>query len=52
VASALDQSGWREIIGTVAGDDTILLVVKPAEVMPELTIKLESLFKQGEARFD
>ncbi len=45
VASALDQSGWREIIGTVAGDDAILVVVKPAEEVPELMKKLESLFK-------
>lgn len=29
VASALDHAGWPEIIGTVAGDDTILVVVKP-----------------------
>jgi transcriptional regulator of arginine metabolism len=45
VASALDQSGWREIIGTVAGDDAILVVVKPAEDVPELTKKLEFLLK-------
>ncbi|NQS74859.1 MAG: arginine repressor [Peptococcaceae bacterium] len=31
VASAIDQSGWEEIIGTVGGDDTILVVVKPKE---------------------
>ncbi|HHP50576.1 MAG TPA: arginine repressor [Moorella mulderi] len=29
VASCLDNVGWREVIGTVAGDDTILVVVKP-----------------------
>lgn len=29
VASAVDQSGWKEIIGTVGGDDTILVVIKP-----------------------
>ena len=29
VASAIDQAGWDEIIGTVGGDDTILVVVKP-----------------------
>lgn len=29
VASAIDQSGWQEIIGTVGGDDTILVIVKP-----------------------
>jgi transcriptional regulator of arginine metabolism len=26
VARALDMIGWREIVGTVAGDDTILVV--------------------------
>ncbi|MFX4260957.1 arginine repressor [Pelotomaculum propionicicum] len=31
VASAIDTSGWDEIIGTVGGDDTILVVVKPKE---------------------
>lgn len=31
VASAIDQAGWNEIIGTVGGDDTILVVVKPKE---------------------
>ena len=29
VASAIDNAGWPEIIGTVGGDDTILVVVKP-----------------------
>ncbi len=32
VASAIDQSEWPEIIGTVAGDDTILVVVKPKNI--------------------
>jgi len=31
VASAIDLAGWDEIIGTVGGDDTILVVVKPKE---------------------
>jgi len=31
VALAIDQAGWDEIIGTVGGDDTILVVVKPRE---------------------
>ena len=29
VASAIDRSRWPEIIGTVGGDDTILVIVKP-----------------------
>lgn len=28
VARALDQSAWTEIIGTIAGDDTVLVVTK------------------------
>ena len=30
VAAALDALGWPEVIGSVAGDDSILLVVRPA----------------------
>ena len=29
VASALDTAQWPEILGTVAGDDTIFAAVKP-----------------------
>lgn len=29
VASCIDQIEWKEIIGTVAGDDTIMVIVKP-----------------------
>ncbi|MBK6781318.1 MAG: arginine repressor [Gemmatimonadetes bacterium] len=28
VAAALDQAGWKEIIGTLAGDDTLLIIAK------------------------
>lgn len=36
VASCIDQIEWKEIIGTVAGDDTILVIVKPKEAVPEI----------------
>ncbi len=36
VAYALDNFIWKEVIGTVAGDDTILLVVKPKEAAPQI----------------
>lgn len=36
MASAIDHAHWQEIIGTVAGDDTILIVVKPKESTPEV----------------
>ncbi len=32
LAEALDESGWRELLGTLAGDDTILCVARsPAD---------------------
>jgi len=34
VASAIDEGGWAEIIGTIGGDDTILVVLNSAEAMP------------------
>lgn len=42
VASALDHTKWPEIIGTVAGDDNILIVVKPKEAVPDLMARLQS----------
>ena len=34
MAAALDYCKWPEIIGTVAGDDSILVVIKPKETAP------------------
>jgi transcriptional regulator of arginine metabolism len=34
VASAIDEAAWPEVIGTVGGDDTILVIVRSAEEMP------------------
>jgi transcriptional regulator of arginine metabolism len=43
VASTLDYAKWPEIIGTVAGDDNILVVIKPIEAVPQILRKLELL---------
>jgi len=45
VASLLDGSKWPGIIGTLAGDDTILLVIKPKEKVEVILGKLKSLMK-------
>ena len=37
VGSAIDNVGWEEIIGTVAGDDTVFIVVKPREETEDLS---------------
>lgn len=43
VASTIDHVRWPEIIGTVAGDDTILIVVKPPDIAPQVMAKFQRL---------
>ncbi len=41
LGSAIDNVEWGEIIGSVAGDDTLLLVIKPKEMTEILFNKLQ-----------
>ncbi|KAB2951690.1 arginine repressor [Heliorestis acidaminivorans] len=41
VAAFFDSNPWPEVIGTVAGDDTILLVVKPPEAVERLVKEIK-----------
>lgn len=43
VASAIDWEEWPEILGTVAGDDTILLILRNADHLPVIQQRLEDL---------
>ncbi|MDR3602898.1 MAG: arginine repressor [Desulfosporosinus sp.] len=43
LAAVMDNSNWEEVIGTVAGDDTILLIIKPKEVVPVVLERLTTL---------
>lgn len=43
VAAALDELSWREVVGTVAGDDSILVVVRQRQVVEALVEKLQRL---------
>lgn len=46
VAAAMDRAGWPEVVGTVAGDDTVLVICadtkRAAEVEARLRTMLES----------
>ena len=42
VASALDNAQWAEILGSDAGDDTILVENRKKEEIPDIIDKLES----------
>ena len=43
IASTLDHAKWPEIIGTVAGDDNILVVIKPISAVENVMQKLRDL---------
>jgi transcriptional regulator of arginine metabolism len=43
VASTIDYAKWPEIIGTVAGDDNILVVVKPVDAVLLVIARFQSL---------
>ena len=47
IAEAIDQEEFEEVLGTIAGDDTILIVTRSAEARTSLTRRLLKL--AGEA---
>jgi transcriptional regulator of arginine metabolism len=47
VASAIDEAGWPEVLGTIGGDDTILVVLNSAQAMP--VVKQRFLDLKGSA---
>jgi transcriptional regulator of arginine metabolism len=45
VAAALDRAGWSEIVGTIAGDDTVLVICLDARRAQEVENKLKVLLE-------
>jgi transcriptional regulator of arginine metabolism len=45
VTEALDQAGWEEIIGTIAGDDTVLIITRNQRLRQEIAARIEALVK-------
>lgn len=43
LGAVIDNSNWEEIIGTVAGDDTILLIIKPKEAVKTVLERINAL---------
>ncbi len=43
IAEAIDQENFAEVLGTIAGDDTILIVTRSAEARVALTERIRSL---------
>jgi transcriptional regulator of arginine metabolism len=47
LAVALDKQAWPEVVGTLAGDDTILVVTPDAGTATKLRQKLLELVQEG-----
>lgn len=43
VTAALDQAGWEEIIGTIAGDDTVLVITRSEKSRREVAERVRKL---------
>ncbi len=43
IAALIDNSDWDNIIGSIAGDDTILLIVKPKDAVEDVLEELNKL---------
>ena len=43
VAAALDHEGWPEVLGTIGGDDTILLVCRSAAARERIARRLRDI---------
>lgn len=45
VAVIMDKIQWREVVGTLAGDDTILIVVRDDSQVEDLVTRLRNLMR-------
>jgi transcriptional regulator of arginine metabolism len=43
IAEAIDEEDWPDVVGTIAGDDTILLICRSAAARERLTRRIRSL---------
>jgi transcriptional regulator of arginine metabolism len=43
VAAALDEQEWEEMVGTIAGDDTILIICPDKEAARKVAVRIEEM---------
>ncbi len=47
VAEAIDAAEWPEVLGTIGGENTILVVCRSAEARAEVTRRLRAIAEKG-----
>jgi len=45
VSEAIDAAGWTEVVGTVAGENTILIICRSAQARQEVVLRLTGMSK-------
>jgi transcriptional regulator of arginine metabolism len=43
VSEAIDAAAWKEVLGTIAGENTILVVCRSAQARQDVTVRLTQL---------
>jgi len=46
VTEALDQAGWGEVMGTIAGDDTVLVITRSQKLRQAIASRIQALVKK------
>jgi transcriptional regulator of arginine metabolism len=49
VAEALDGQGWSEVLGTIAGENTVLIICRSTEARDVVRDRIERLARRGES---
>lgn len=47
VAAGIDWEEWPEVLGTLAGDDTILIILRAADALDQVRRRLEEMAHHG-----
>lgn len=47
ISEAIDAAAWREVLGTVAGENTILVICRSAQARQEVTLRLTELARSN-----
>jgi transcriptional regulator of arginine metabolism len=45
VAAAMDRAGWSEVLGTIAGDDTVLIICADVRRAGEVAARLKAMLE-------
>jgi transcriptional regulator of arginine metabolism len=43
VAAALDEQEWEKMVGTIAGDDTILIICPDKDAAKKVAVRIEEM---------